>query len=339
MEITMIHDIKYIIGNGNDPHYNLALEEYLLNHVKEEECILYLWQNEKTVVIGRNQNAHKECKIRELEEDGGTFVRRLSGGGAVFHDLGNLNFTFIVKKEDYDINKQLEVILKAVNSFSIPAKKSGRNDITVNDKKFSGNAFYESYGNCYHHGTILVHVDKEKLSYYLNVSKDKLVAKGVESVRARVTNLTEYVDSLTTSSMQNSLVEAFSEVYECVARKYQDDIDEDELTKLVDKFTSWEWKYGKRLEGNYTMSKRFLWGGVEFVFYIDGGIIKDLVIYSDTLDTELTKVLETCLKDCIFNSNAMISALGQFESMESDIYNKINDVSTFIAEEGMKYGI
>lgn len=335
----MIHDIKYIIGKGNDPHYNLALEEYLLNHVKEEECILYLWQNEKTVVIGRNQNAHKECKIRELEEDGGTFVRRLSGGGAVFHDLGNLNFTFIVKKEDYDVNKQLEVILKAVNSFNIPAIKSGRNDITVHDKKFSGNAFYESYGNCYHHGTILVHVDKEKLSHYLNVSNDKLIAKGVESVKSRVTNLTEYVDSLTISSMENSLIEAFSDVYECVARKYVDNIDEEELMKQVDKFSSWDWKYGKRLEGNYTMSKRFPWGGIELVFSIDGGIIKDLAIYSDTLDTDLTNILENCLLNCIFNSSAMVSALSLVEGCGSDSYQKIKDVSSFINEEGVNYGI
>lgn len=335
----MIHDIKYLIGKGNDPHYNLALEEYLLNHVKEEECILYLWQNEKTVVIGRNQNAHKECKIRELEEDGGNFVRRLSGGGAVFHDLGNLNFTFIVKKEDYDVNKQLEVILKAVNSFNIPAIKSGRNDITVHDKKFSGNAFYESYGNCYHHGTILVDVDKEKLSYYLNVSNDKLIAKGVESVKSRVTNLIEYVDSITISSMENSLIEAFSDVYECVARKYVDNIDEEELMKLVDKFSSWDWKYGKRLEGNYTMSNRFFWGGVELVFYIDGGIIKDLVIYSDTLDTDLTKILENCLKGCVFNSNAMISALSLLEDSGSESYQKIKDITSFINEEGVNYGI
>ena len=335
----MIHDIKYMIGKGNDPYYNLALEEYLLNHIKEEECILYLWQNEKTVVIGRNQNAHKECKIRELEEDGGNFVRRLSGGGAVFHDLGNLNFTFLVKKEDYDVNKQLEVILKAVNSFSIPAEKSGRNDITVHDKKFSGNAFYDSNGNCYHHGTLLVNVDKEKLSYYLNVSNDKLVAKGVESVKSRVTNLTEYSKTLTISSLQDSLIEAFSEVYECVARKYQDTIDENEIKKLIDKFSSWDFKYGKRLEGNYTLSKRFPWGGLDLVFHIDRGMIKDCVIFSDTLDTNLTKVIETCLKGQVFNSKEMINALASLEGVESDTYYKIMDVSSFINEEGMNYGI
>lgn len=334
----MIHDIKYMIGKENDPHYNLALEEYLLNHIKEE-CILYLWQNEKTVVIGRNQNAHKECKIRELEEDGGNFVRRLSGGGAVFHDLGNLNFTFLVKKEDYDVNKQLEVILKAVNSFAIPAEKSGRNDITVHGKKFSGNAFYESHGNCYHHGTLLVHVDKEKLSYYLNVSQDKLVAKGVDSVKSRVINLTEYVDTLTISSLQNSLIEAFSEVYECVARKYMDNIDENELTKLSDKFASWDWKYGKRLEGNYTMSKRFPWGGVDLVFHIDAGRIKGCVLYSDTLDTNLAKIIETRLTDQVFNSKDMINALTNIEDVESDTYLKLMDISSFISEEGMNYGI
>ena len=110
----MINTIKYIITTETNPHKNLAMEEYLLRQVKDEEVILYLWQNERTVVIGKNQNPWKECKLAELSEDGGKLVRRLSGGGAVFHDLGNLNFTFLATKDNYNVEKQLEVILKAV---------------------------------------------------------------------------------------------------------------------------------------------------------------------------------------------------------------------------------
>ena len=105
----MIKTIKYVDGRGCDPYLNLAIEEYLMQNVKEDECILYLWQNENTIVIGRNQNPWKECKVHEFERDGGHLVRRLSGGGAVYHDLGNLNFTFLVRKEDYDVNRQLEI--------------------------------------------------------------------------------------------------------------------------------------------------------------------------------------------------------------------------------------
>ena len=202
----MIDKIKYVITTETNPYKNLALEEYLLKQVGETEVILYLWQNEKTIVIGKNQNPWKECKVAELEANGGRLVRRLSGGGAVFHDLGNLNFTFLATKENINVEKQLEVIVRAVNHLGISAEKSGRNDITVEGRKFSGNAFYSEGNQSYHHGTILVNVDMSMLSRYLNVSKDKLVSKGVESVRSRVTNLTEYNVDLDIQRMKEVLI-------------------------------------------------------------------------------------------------------------------------------------
>ena len=155
----MVTELAMIETKNTDPRHNLALERYLTMHTEEGECILYLWQNRKTVVIGRNQNAWKECRVDALTRDGGFLVRRLSGGGAVFHDLGNLNFTFCVRKADYDLPRQLEVILRAVRKLDIHAEKTGRNDITVDGRKFSGNAFFESGDFCYHHGTIMLSVD------------------------------------------------------------------------------------------------------------------------------------------------------------------------------------
>lgn len=158
----MIEKISYIESREFCPYQNLAVEEYLLFHCDKNECILYLWQNRNSVVIGRNQNIWNECLVSKLEEENGFPVRRLSGGGTVYHDLGNLNFTFLVRKENYDINKQLDVILKAVKKLGIHAEKSGRNDILVHGHKFSGNAFYEQDDYCYHHGTLMVHVDLKK---------------------------------------------------------------------------------------------------------------------------------------------------------------------------------
>mgnify|MGYP004479750105 CR=1 FL=1 len=137
----MVTKLTYIESNQVNPYKNLAVEEYLLLHCEDKECILYLWQNQNTVVIGRNQNAWKECKVTKLEEENGHLARRLSGGGAVYHDLGNLNFTFLVNKDEYSLEKQLQVIINAMGRLGLKAEKSGRNDILIDGKKFSGNAF------------------------------------------------------------------------------------------------------------------------------------------------------------------------------------------------------
>jgi lipoate-protein ligase A len=308
----MISTIKYIITTETNPYKNLAMEEYLLKQVKEDEVILYLWQNERTVVIGKNQNPWKECKLAELEEDGGSLVRRLSGGGAVFHDLGNLNFTFLATKDNYNVERQLEVILKAVNQLGIPAEKSGRNDITVEGRKFSGNAFYNDGVHYYHHGTILVNVDMSKLSHYLNVSREKLVSKGVESVRARVTNLTEYIPELSIDRMRKELVKAYSEVYELAPVELNAyELDSLKLDKLENKFASWEWILGKKMEFNYSLDRRFPWGNIDLEFVVDSGRIVNCKAYSDALETEYFIKLSTELIDCNFSSVEMLKAMEQ----------------------------
>ena len=316
----MINTIKYIVTTETNPYKNLAMEEYLLRQVKDEEVILYLWQNEKTVVIGKNQNPWKECKLAELSEDGGKLVRRLSGGGAVFHDLGNLNFTFLTTKENYNVEKQLEVILKAVRHLGAPAEKSGRNDITVDGRKFSGNAFFSDGVHCYHHGTILVKVDMSMLSHYLNVSREKLVSKGVESVKSRVTNLTEYVPELTVDQMRSELVEAFGEVYEHAPVELNiSALQQDEINKLEEKFASWEWILGKKMEFNYSIDKRFPWGNIDLEFVIDSGRIVRCKAYSDALETDYCDKLSAVLNGCAFSSEAMITSLNTIKPTEEEV--------------------
>ncbi len=306
----MVNIIKYIISTETDPYKNLAVEEYILRQVKDGEVILYLWQNEKTVVIGKNQNPWKECKLAELSEDGGKLVRRLSGGGAVFHDLGNLNFTFLATKENYNVVKQLEVILKAVRHLGIPAEKSGRNDITVEGRKISGNAFFSDGLHCYHHGTILVKVDMSRLSHYLNVSREKLVSKGVDSVRSRVANLTEYVPELTIDRMRSELVESFKEVYEYAPVELKiSELQQDEIRKLEEKFASWEWNLGKKMEFNYSIDRRFVWGNIDMEFIVDAGRIVRCKAYSDALETDYCDKLSDALSGSVFASEAIITAL------------------------------
>lgn len=329
----MIQKLKYIESDGTYPYRNLAIEEYLLRNTEPEECILYLWQNRKTIVIGYNQNAWKECLAGKLQEDGGFVVRRLSGGGAVFHDLGNLNFTFLVREENYNLEKQLDVILKAVNKLGIHAVKSGRNDILVEGRKFSGNAFLNLERHCYHHGTLMVDVNTQELSKYLNVSQDKLRSKGVDSVKSRVANLSEFYPEITISLLKEKLLEAFQEVYDLQAEKIlPSDLDEKELKKAEDKFASWDWIFGRRIQFQYEIEKRFLWGGVTMEFQVSEGIIQDMCIYSDAMEQGFISRIPEYLTGCRYDKRELCVGLYRVPTLSEKEGQMMQDIQQFILE-------
>ena len=330
----MIKRIYYHQTSQTIPYDNIALEEYLLFHVEPGECILYLWQNKHTVVIGRNQNAWKECKTEELKRDGGYLARRLSGGGAVFHDLGNLNFTFLVRKEDYDVERQLEVILRAVQKLGINAEKSGRNDITVNGSKFSGNAFYSTRDCCYHHGTLLFDVDKESLSKYLNVSKEKLQSKGVSSVRARIANLKEFNPDITLEQLSQKLIEAFGEVYQLEPQKLADDrIDKKAVDDASEKFSSWDWVYGSPIKFSYEFSKRFDWGDIQIQLEIVQGKILNAAAYSDSLNPHFISALPDAFVGSMFSVEEMIKVIEKIPATDEMTQKIASDIKGLLMEQ------
>ncbi len=302
----MITTIALYEGISNDPHYNLAVEEYLLESVKPGQCILYLWQNENTVVIGRNQNPWKECRTTLLAEEGGVLARRLSGGGAVFHDLGNLNFTFLMSQPDYDLDRQLTVIQDAVRSLGIPAERSGRNDILAAGRKFSGNAFYKNGRQAYHHGTLLVDANMEKLSRYLNPSKAKLQAKGVDSVRSRVGNLKELNPEITVASLSEALKASFARTYGAPLQILgENDLDKARIDALAARNRSWEWNFGQKLPFTAQCEERFPWGGVQIQLQIESGIIQQAKVYSDAMDWSFAQMLEAALPGCRLEPQAL----------------------------------
>ena len=295
----MLHSLYVIRSQQNDPRHNLALEEYLLRRVKPGQCILYLWQNQRTVVIGRNQNAESECRIQTLEEDGGHLVRRLSGGGAVYHDLGNLNFTFLATHGDYDVAKQTEVILRAVQLVGIQAEKTGRNDLTVDGQKFSGHAYYRTGDQCYHHGTLMVDVDMAPLEKYLNVSPLKLQAKGVKSVRSRVTNLRNYRPDLTIQRLNQALVEAFGQVYGLPVEELRyEDLDQAALSEGQARFSRPEWIYGDSRPLEVSREARFDWGVLRLDHSQEEGIITQAALWSDGLDADFLSRVPGLLQGC-----------------------------------------
>lgn len=306
----MINNIKVVLGTKFDPYHNLAVEEYLTMSVKKGEIILYLWQNQHTIVIGRNQNVWQECKVDEFLQDKGKLVRRLSGGGAVYHDLGNLNFTFCVNKQDYDVDKQLSVILNAVKLLGINAEKTGRNDITIEQKKFSGNAFYKQGDCCYHHGTLLLNVDSNQLAKYLNVDKKKLLSKGVTSVRSRVANLKEYNPNITVKLMQEKLKEAMVKVYNCPIKELLDSsLAIEDIEPLQEKFSDWQWIFGRKIQFTNHLQERFAWGNIEFCIGVNEGKIKTLKIYSDAMEQDLILKLQDILNGCIYKKVEIIERI------------------------------
>lgn len=322
-----------IRSHNYDPWHNLALEEALLNDVAPHEVILYLWQNEKTIVIGRNQNAWKEARWKELEADEGKLARRLSGGGAVYHDLGNMNFTFVMDKRLWDLHRQLEVILKAVRSLGIEAEFKGRNDIVVDDRKFSGNAFLTTQDAALHHGTILVDVKMEDMGKYLQVSTDKMQSKGVTSVKSRVVNLKELNPDITIETVADAMNKAFQEVYGGKCEEMLPSDVMDDLSPLYDKFSSWEWRYGRTPKFDVAYETRFEWGGVEIGFSLQDGQIAACTIYSDAMDSLLIQSVAANLEQIPFRQDAIQKKLTEVETDGEQSVRIIGDLKTFLEQQ------
>ena len=181
--------LQVVVSNQHNPFLNRAVEQYLTDNQEENTVTLYLWKNQQTVVIGYNQNPYSECNVQLLLDEGGHLMRRGTGGGAVYHDLGNINFSFVADKRLYDVKKQLSVIQDALLSYGLTTEISGRNDLTCEGRKFSGNAFAKGQRNDLHHGTILIKTDGAMMQRYLIVDKAKLMKNGVKSVASRVINL------------------------------------------------------------------------------------------------------------------------------------------------------
>ena len=328
----MITQLRIYESSTYDPYVNLATEKHLMDTTPAGTCVLYLWQNQNTVVIGRNQNPWLECRNSLLEQEGGRLARRLSGGGAVFHDLGNLNFTFIMRKEDYDLDRQLSVIQKACALAGIQAEKSGRNDLLADGRKFSGNAFYQNSTHAYHHGTLMVDVDKERLGRYLSPPKAKLEAKGVTSVRSRVVNLKELAPALTVDALKGYMSDAFCQVYSMGAAPIVlEDTDMATIRQLSAQYCSWEYLFGTPLPFTFACEGHFPWGHIHLQLRAKEGIITDAKLYSDSMDWSLPETVEAALTGCRFELSAMERALQQ-----ADLLPEIcNDLCGFLQAQSL----
>lgn len=290
----MISSLEIFQSGKLYPYENLAQEKYLFDTLPDNTLRLFLWRNDNTVVIGQNQNPWVECNCKLLEKEGGFVVRRMSGGGAVFHDKGNLNFTFICSEENYNLSLNLEIIKKACEALGITAEISGRNDILTDGRKFSGNAFYHRDKKALHHGTLLISSSSEKIKRYLTPKMDKLAAKGVKSVASRVINLKAVCPTLNTKIMAKQLIIA-AEIVLNLKGNILTPFDNEETKNNANLFGSWDYIYGKTPPFTFSARRRFSFGDCEVNLNLKNGRISEIKVYTDSLDFELSKKIESAL--------------------------------------------
>ncbi len=289
----------YIYKNrSTDSYFNLASEQYLLD--TKQGSIFMLWRNDRSVIVGKNQNTYAELDLDYVTKNKIKVVRRLTGGGAVFHDIGNVNFTFIVPKEDnatLDFEKFTIPVINAIKSLGVEdICLSGRNDILINGVKISGNAQSLYKGKTLHHGTLLYSSDLSMLTGALKVDEEKIRSKGIKSVRNRVCNIKDFIKTkMETEEFMDYLEQYISR--EMNAQKVEfttEDINA--IQKLADeKYSTWEWNFGKSKEYTASKKKRYDFGSVVVDLTLDNGVIKDIKIYGDFFGSDDITDLENIL--------------------------------------------
>lgn len=314
--------LRLLVSDSHDPLFNLAVEECIFRQMDPNQRVLFLWRNANTVVIGRAQNPWKECNTRRMEEDGVTLARRSSGGGAVFHDLGNSCFTFMAGKPGYDKSISTAIVLDALKLLGVSAFASGRNDLLVatqdGDRKVSGSAYRETHDRGFHHGTLLLDADLSRLANYLNPDPKKLAAKGISSVRSRVANLCELLPGIEHQQVSHALIEAFFAHYGArVSPEHISPIQLPDLPGFADTFArqrSWEWNFGHAPAFTHQLDERFDWGGVELHFDVEKGVIGRAQIFSDSLDPAPLDALAQRLVGVAYRSDAIAALFGQLKA-------------------------
>lgn len=322
---------KCFISSTGDGRYNLAFDEHLLNAYRDGRLAgvtLYFYVNKNAVIIGRNQNAWKECRTAAMDADGVQLVRRHTGGGAVYHDEGNLNFSFITDEKNYSVERQTQVIIQAVKTFGVDAQLSGRNDILANGRKFSGNAYGIAGTARSQHGTVLVNTDMTRLANYLNVSEKKIRSKGVDSVRGRVCNLNEFCNNVTVPAMREAIIKSFVREYGECEGYMPNETAQAEVNLLYAKHISWEWLFGAAPTFDWQLDERLSFGDVQLLLQLKNGVVYSSNVYTDCLNTSISQEISQSLKDVRFDREALAAALstGGAESRE---------LAAFIREKGI----
>jgi len=301
-----------------DPRLNLTIEEYALKNLDINETYLLFYINEPSIIIGKNQNSIEEINTEYVESNGIHVVRRLSGGGAVYHDLGNLNYSFITKDDGnsfHNFRKFTEPVIAALQQMGINAELSGRNDILAEGRKISGNAQFSTKGRMFTHGTLLFNSEMEHIVSALRVKKDKIESKGIKSVRSRVANISEFLtENLSVEEFRSALLKSIfqgEEVKEYVLTEE----DWEKIHQLSkERYQNWDWNYGKSPKFNLQHSHRFPVGQIDVRLDVDKGVIENCKIYGDFFGVGDVSEIEKKLKHVRYEKKELEAALTDIDT-------------------------
>ncbi|TDL66492.1 lipoate--protein ligase [Rhodococcus qingshengii] len=296
-----------------DPRINLAIEEYALKNLDINETYLLFYINEPSIIIGKNQNSIEEINTEYVESNGIHVVRRLSGGGAVYHDLGNLNYSFITKDDGdsfHNFRKFTEPVIAALKQMGIIAELSGRNDILAEGRKISGNAQFSTKGRMFTHGTLLFNSEMDHIVSALRVKKDKIESKGIKSVRSRVANISEFLtEKLSVEEFRSSLLKFIFQGEE-VTEYVLTEADWEKIHQLSkERYQNWDWNYGKSPKFNLQHSHRFPVGQIDVRLDVEKGVIENCKIYGDFFGVGDVSEIENKLKHVRYEKNELEAAL------------------------------
>ncbi len=311
--------MKFIDNQGiTDPRINLAIEEYALRHLDQEDDYLLFYVNEPSIIIGKNQNTVEEINQAYVEEHSIHVVRRLSGGGAVYHDLGNLNFSFITKDDGqsfHNYRKFTEPVVEALHKLGVQAELTGRNDIQVGERKISGNAQFATKGRMYSHGTLMLQTDLEEVTRALKANRAKIESKGIKSIRSRVANISEFLrEPITMEQFKDHLLASIFGG----GQREQYVLQEDDWRRIEEisaaRYRTWEWNFGKSPAYNVTISRRFEGvGTLDIRLQVEGGMIEFVRIFGDFFGTADVQELEERLVGVPYSRAEIEEALGKLD--------------------------
>lgn len=314
----------FVPNENNDPRINLAIEVFLLQEMKVDEPILLFYINEPSIIIGRNQNTIEEINKEYVDEQGIHVIRRFSGGGAVYHDFGNLNFSFIMPDDGNsfrDFEKLTKPIIQALHEMGVEgAELKGRNDLVIDDMKFSGNAMYATNGRMFAHGTIMFDSDINEVVKALKVRKDKIESKGIKSIRSRVTNIKPFLpkenQGMTTEEFRQEILLKIFGVSSTDEIKTYELTEEDwkKVNEISDQYyRNWDWNYGKSPEFEIERRKRFPIGSIDIRLNVENGKISEAKIFGDFFGLGDIKDVEDALRGVKYEKDALTTAVASID--------------------------